>query len=306
MLAHIVNYFVQVDPTLEPFIEDEDFTEADIKIRNICGLLFIGHCVEIVSFFICKWLSLKGLDIYASILRFFSSMIFYFYPIFYGCYTFNKYTQIVARYDTTYSNFLYQEIYIFIGVILSGMSLMLGLFIFKYSSLWKMKILRETRDLWQDKDNDDILNYFAFEFRTYTLHFPMILHEIDYAYKVRVSGAAETAGSIEFVFVLLVAQRLLALSLFFYQLTYKKTIQNRFISYGLWGARAALIGAAFGYFSVEFYRLKRKTLIWGLIDLFQCLLLFPTDLWTQHLISEACAQGLDPNETLNTTVNEDD
>ena len=137
LLAHVVNAYVQVDTNLQPFIEDDDFSEADIKIRNICWLLAIGHCIEIVTFFICKWLATQGLDIYANILRFLSSMLFYFYPIMYGCYTFNKYTQIVMRFDTTYTNFLYQEIYIFMGVILSGITLMLGLFIFKYSSLWK-------------------------------------------------------------------------------------------------------------------------------------------------------------------------
>lgn len=203
LLAHVVNYNVQVDTRLQPFIEDEDFTEADIKIRNICFLLAIGHCTEIVTYFVCQWLARFGLDIYANILRFLSSMLFYFYPIMYGCYTFNKYTQIVMRFDTTYTNFLYQEIYIYMGVILSGITLMLGLFIFKYSSLWKEQLLKKTRDLWQEKDNDDILNYFAFEFRTYTLHFPMIIHEIDYAYKVRVTKNVETAGNIEFMFILL-------------------------------------------------------------------------------------------------------
>lgn len=148
-------------------------------------------------------------------MRFLTSLIFYFYPVFYGCYTFNKYTNVVFRFDTTYSNFLYQEVFLFMGVILSGMVLMCGLFIFKYTSLWKEAILRETKDLWQEKDNDDILNYFAFEFRTFTLHFPMMLRELDLYWRTK-QGDKETAGSIEDMFILLFASRAIALALFFY------------------------------------------------------------------------------------------
>lgn len=304
LLAHVVNYNVRADTRLQPFIDNEDFTEADVKIRNICGLLFIGHCTEIVAFFVCKYLASQGLDIYASILRFFSSMLFYFYPIMYGCYTFNKYTQIMMRFDTTYSNFLYQEIYIFMGVILSGIFLMLGLFIFKYSSIWKESIIRRTRDLWQEKDNDDILNYFAFEFRTFTLHFPMILHEFDFAYKAGVSKTTETQGTIELMFILLMLQRFLALLVFFYQLIFKRVIQNPVIYYALWIGRAVAIATSFTYFSIEFYNLKRSTLIWGIIDLFQSILLYPTDLWTSKLIREAINQDIDvaPADALNTTL----
>ena len=124
---------------------------------------------------------------------------------------------------------------------------------------------------------------------------------------MRVSKNAETSGSIEFMFILLLLQRLLALSLFFYQLTYKKTIQSPIISFTLWITRAAAIGAAFTYSPPEFYNLKRMTLIWGLIDLFQSILLFPTDLWTQHLIAEACkADNQVGGDDLNTTLNEEE
>ena len=144
----MVNFQVQTDTNLQKFINDSDFTEADIKIKNVVILLFIGHIVEIISYFLYEFLASRNLFIYANIMRFLTSLIFYFYPVFYGCYTFNKYTNVIFRFDTTYSNFLYQEVFLFMGVILSGMVLMAGLFIFKYTSLWKEAILRETKDLW--------------------------------------------------------------------------------------------------------------------------------------------------------------
>lgn len=113
---------------------------------------------------------------------------------------------------------LFHETYLFIMYSAAGSALMLTAYLTKYRSAWREKRIMERRDWWMMKDNDDFLNYLAFEYRFFSLHFPSIVKELDILFRGTVLKTKNVSHNIDLLLCLLLFNRCISMYGFFSEL----------------------------------------------------------------------------------------
>ena len=188
--AYVLNQFIRSDATGAgyKFIEADQYTYADLQVRNVCYWLCIGHVVEVLVYFMAAKMKSCGMDNHAAVIRAASALGAYLVPIFYANYIYIKYKSINDRRDTVYANWMFQEILVFQYYIVSGVLCLLSAFIFKYRAPRRERRVRLKKDTWAMKDNDDFLNYMKMEFRQFSLHVPNMLREVEYIIRGYAAG----------------------------------------------------------------------------------------------------------------------